>query len=312
MILHHSKNEFNELVALTSKFKGLRAADIERDYDIVLILKRLMNSAFKDSLIFKGGTSLSKCYPDTINRFSEDIDLSLINSINKSNKFMESNLKRVESHLIGDFNYEIIPEERSQLSKSTYIWREDFNKRIKLEIGVNIIDTDYELKPLNTYIYDFLHFNEMKDLILKYDLNPINVETMSIRQTFIDKVFAIKRHVITNQITNKMRHLYDVSRLLVHEEIVDLLKDKIKLKEVVVKTKMNDATYLLKRKVQAGYKPAQKYNLRDWMSSLDTGDNNRSYIRMLNNLVHDDYAGDFNQAIKGLEMIAKHLEQINE
>ncbi|MBK5262824.1 MAG: nucleotidyl transferase AbiEii/AbiGii toxin family protein, partial [Peptostreptococcaceae bacterium] len=44
---------------------------IKKDYFIVKILKNIQDNGFLDNCIFKGGTSLSKCYPNSINRFSE-------------------------------------------------------------------------------------------------------------------------------------------------------------------------------------------------------------------------------------------------
>ena len=50
---------------------------IEKDYWVVWILKRLFSlEKMKSYLTFKGGTSLSKVY-GLIDRFSEDIDLSI-------------------------------------------------------------------------------------------------------------------------------------------------------------------------------------------------------------------------------------------
>ncbi len=50
---------------------------IEKDYWVVWTLERLFSlSDLKDHLTFKGGTSLSKVY-GIIQRFSEDIDLSI-------------------------------------------------------------------------------------------------------------------------------------------------------------------------------------------------------------------------------------------
>ena len=50
---------------------------IEKDFWVTLMLDYLFHkSKFKDYFIFKGGTSLSKCY-NIIDRFSEDIDLIL-------------------------------------------------------------------------------------------------------------------------------------------------------------------------------------------------------------------------------------------
>lgn len=56
---------------------GLNKAIVEKDFWVTLLLDYLFNkSAFKEYFIFKGGTSLSKCF-NLISRFSEDIDLIL-------------------------------------------------------------------------------------------------------------------------------------------------------------------------------------------------------------------------------------------
>jgi hypothetical protein len=49
---------------------------IEKDFWVCWMLDVLFQSSFADSLVFKGGTSLSKVF-GAINRFSEDIDLSV-------------------------------------------------------------------------------------------------------------------------------------------------------------------------------------------------------------------------------------------
>ncbi len=49
---------------------------MEKDFFVCWLLSILFESKFSESLVFKGGTSLSKIF-GAINRFSEDIDLSL-------------------------------------------------------------------------------------------------------------------------------------------------------------------------------------------------------------------------------------------
>lgn len=57
--------------------RGIRPTIIEKDFWVCLVLKLLFEkSPFRQSLVFKGGTSLSKVY-GLIERFSEDIDLVL-------------------------------------------------------------------------------------------------------------------------------------------------------------------------------------------------------------------------------------------
>ncbi len=48
---------------------------IKKAFWVCVVLNYLLNeSKFKDYFIFKGGTSLSKCY-NVIKRFSEDVDM---------------------------------------------------------------------------------------------------------------------------------------------------------------------------------------------------------------------------------------------
>ena len=52
-------------------------AIIEKDFWVCWVLRRIYEvMQFRPQMIFKGGTSLSKAY-DAIERFSEDVDLSL-------------------------------------------------------------------------------------------------------------------------------------------------------------------------------------------------------------------------------------------
>ena len=70
------KKIFDYLVRATAEFRNIPEHAVVRDYLICKILERLSKSEFKERCVFKGGTSLSKCYPNTIERFSEDIDLT--------------------------------------------------------------------------------------------------------------------------------------------------------------------------------------------------------------------------------------------
>lgn len=89
MWLHKNKADFIEAVQAVSQGLRIFPALIEKDYYVTLILKRLNEEI--PGLIFKGGTSLSKCYK-AINRFSEDIDLTL-----DSEHLTERQRKRVKA-----------------------------------------------------------------------------------------------------------------------------------------------------------------------------------------------------------------------
>lgn len=73
MNLHHDKEAFAELIIGAANELAIPTNVIEKDYYVTITLKALAEKT-KD-MVFKGGTSLTKCY-QLLDRFSEDIDLS--------------------------------------------------------------------------------------------------------------------------------------------------------------------------------------------------------------------------------------------
>ena len=72
-----SKKERSQAFRIASEKLGYPAYAIEKDFWVTYILDTLFNKIeLHHRILFKGGTSLSKCYK-LIDRFSEDIDLSL-------------------------------------------------------------------------------------------------------------------------------------------------------------------------------------------------------------------------------------------
>ena len=74
MKLHKNKESFIQALAETAAYFNIAAALVEKDYFVTFILREINQRA--PGLLFKGGTSLSKCHK-IIDRFSEDIDLTL-------------------------------------------------------------------------------------------------------------------------------------------------------------------------------------------------------------------------------------------
>ncbi len=72
-----SKDERELFFRAATDIKNMPFEIIEKDYWVVWVLERLFSlEKIKPHLTFKGGTSLSKVY-GLIDRFSEDIDLSI-------------------------------------------------------------------------------------------------------------------------------------------------------------------------------------------------------------------------------------------
>ncbi len=314
MNLHHKTDEFITLINLTSKYYSLPISAIRKDYYITMILNNLANSSYRDIVVFKGGTSLSKCYPNSIKRFSEDIDLTYIPNEDMSNKQISKILKNIEIELANNFKLEKINRERNDRNKSSYIWYNDEYKNdeiIKLEIGSSVKPHPYSKKSLKSYIQSYLEtFNYMNE-ISDFELNSVTVCVLDIERTFIDKIMSVKRHALCSTLTNKVRHIYDVTQLFGIPEIRNLLNDKDKLKELIRITKDTDSHYLEKRNIPNTYNPTEKYSFENWKNFFND-DIRVKYENLHKTLLYTDEKQDFELAIKTFSTIDKILKDIGE
>jgi hypothetical protein len=125
---------FNDLALLndTSEHFKIPIMAIKKDIVLFRVLTNLLHCDQQPNVYFKGGTSISKSYPKVLNRFSEDIDLTLIVSQSHSVKAIEKTMKSLESHLANGLNFMPIPKERSLLGKSSWVYFGDTASRTKL------------------------------------------------------------------------------------------------------------------------------------------------------------------------------------
>ena len=99
MTLHLDSKLFKTAITRTSELLNLAEVYIEKDYWVCYALQILFNSEYKDNIVFKGGTSLSKCYK-IIDRFSEDIDISFFDfDVNTTGSQKKRLLKNLSSAL---------------------------------------------------------------------------------------------------------------------------------------------------------------------------------------------------------------------
>lgn len=73
--------DFSNLIAQSARQLKMPADFVEKDYWVTYVLYRLVKEGV-DDFVFKGGTSLSKGW-NLIDRFSEDIDLLFVPTINR-------------------------------------------------------------------------------------------------------------------------------------------------------------------------------------------------------------------------------------
>lgn len=311
MKLHENPQDFQSLITLAAREKHIPERAVKRDYYIVKVLQLLENSEYAEDCVFKGGTSLSKCYPGSIERFSEGIDLTFYATDGLSRKEIERKLKAIERLMTEGADTELITDERSGTNKSIYFWYGDRENKIKLEIGSSVKPDPFTKRSLKTYIQEYLEAHGHYDDVEECELKEITLNVLSIERTFIDKVMSIRRHAICGTLNTKVRHLYDVTRLFQMEEIQSFLQDKDELKRLIQLTKESDIVYLEKRKTTEDYNPAAAYDFSSWSSCLDSSIQS-IYEQLHKDLLYTDEMQDFGSAVNILSKIGEIFSQIQE
>ena len=310
MKLHEYPEQFRDLISIVAAHKHLPETAIERDYYIVLLLKNLSESEYADRCVFKGGTSLSKCYPGSIERFSEDIDLTYL-GMDESDKVCDKTIKKIEKAMTIGASTEKIDAERSNRSKSMFVWFGDKSNRVKLEIGSSVRPDPYSEKTLKTYIHEFLEEHDGAEDIAKYELHEVKLNVLNIERTFVDKLMSVKRHAICGTIEKKVRHIYDVTRLFSLPEIKEFLENKEELKRLVDITKKTDSYYLNKRNIRQEYNPTGAYDFDSWKHHL-TEQVRSTYENLHRELLYTNEPQNSDDALHAFSQISEILKNIGE
>lgn len=253
--------------ALFSKYEndfGINKAIVEKDFLVTFLLDYLFHkSKFKDYFIFKGGTSLSKCF-NLISRFSEDIDLILkwnyltdddpnnersntkqlkyneeISRLAQEflkNEFVPTLSNELKELINDDFKLEINPLEPQTVNFS---YTRLFNasdagilQYIKLEIGPLAALTPTEIATISPLIKD------LNLPLLTYD--STSIETVSVIRTFWEKVTRLHQEAhrpeTTQMPSRYSRHYYDIY-CIGHSKYKDLALADLKLLKTVASFK---------------------------------------------------------------------------
>lgn len=313
MTLHLEPELFSQLIILTSRYRSIPERAVRRDYWIVYMFMQLSKSDYVEKVVFKGGTSLSKCYPNSIDRFSEDIDLTFNTNENLTSRQYEQHLKTIEKIMTNGLLVEKINTERSERNKSSYVWFNDANDKVKFEIGSSVRPDPFGYKKIKSYIQEYLEYIGNTEAIRDYGLKEVSIQVLHISRTFIDKLFAIKRHTLGGTIKNKIRHIYDVTKIYNLDEIQEFLSNKPQLKQIISLTKATDTYYLEKRcKSTGNYNSLESYNFEQWKELLHTDELKNSYESLHIDLLYTNDKQLYERALNTLEVIGQLFIEIDE
>ena len=219
MNLHHDKEAFKELVVAAANELAISASVIEKDYYVTIILKALSESL--DDIVFKGGTSLTKCY-QLLDRFSEDTIVNVMDTYG----FSITNLDATRSRR----NYNCYRADYPSMYEKSNVLKPE----LVVETYVALLPFPTTKRTVDNYIYRFLKKINKMDLALKYDLMPFEILTQTIERTLVDKVFALCDYYIQGEVTGHSRHLYDIYKIFnaigINDEVRKLIPEVRKVR----------------------------------------------------------------------------------
>ncbi len=217
--LHENREEFKNAVLYTSFINKLSPVVIEKDYYVTLVLKGM-----KDRLpfiVFKGGTSLSKCHK-VIKRFSEDIDVTIDTKLTQGQMGKVKDVIKVVANELG-LDIPNIGETHSRRSYNKYLLAyktilEDsdssgLSPTVILETSFTEVAFPIVIMPVHSYIGDMLQTEE-PGLIGEFGSLSFEMKVQGINRTLVDKVFAICDYYLKGDVRRYSRHIYDIYKLL--------------------------------------------------------------------------------------------------
>lgn len=243
MNLHLNKELFRETIDTLNTKTGVAIDIIEKDYYVCAVLKELSKKQDYLKAYFKGGTAVYKIL-ENMNRFSEDIDLTVKVLSEESNT---RNKKRLKESALGYKidGLELIKEECidnkgsvTGMYKYTSVYADSeipLQRAGKIQVEstsftVSEPTEKYYIEPL---IYKLASDDEKKILEEKFDISKIEIEIIKLERMFIDKIFAAEFYYIRNMYMDVSKHLYDISILFNNDKIQKLLEDKEELSKLI-------------------------------------------------------------------------------
>ena len=235
---------------------GYSTHAIEKDWWVTMVLKALFQTSCAEYLVFKGGTSLSKCW-DLIERFSEDVDVAIshdffgisrISSKNQRDKLQKASSKYVQEKLIDELDealkqaeisgyaVELEPAESSDKDpqvlyvKYSSLFSENkyLSNWVKVEISCRSLREPFDPMNIRSVIAENYPNEKFAD-------DYFVVNTVSPKRTFLEKVFLLHEALQKGRIhSHRMtRHLYDLHKLMDTAFAEDALSDENLYKTIV-------------------------------------------------------------------------------
>lgn len=238
MNLHENKQLFADLIHFASEALEIDEVYIEKDYWITRSLQRMAQNVNTEKVVFKGGTSLAKAYRLT-NRFSEDIDIAVIDADSFSGNQLKMLIKRLAKDMAEGLEENIVQgvtSKGSRFYKAIYLYPQLTNPvssvvntgQLLIEINTYANPYPYIKQDINSFIFNYLNMINRNDLIEKYGLQSFSLNVLDKRRTIIEKLVSLFRFSFAENphraFAAKIRHFYDLYYLANDKECAEYIQ----------------------------------------------------------------------------------------
>ena len=222
--------EKNEILEMAKRL-GLNPDTVEKDYVLGWLLFGIYNDSNTALWLFKGGTSLRKCFFETF-RFSEDLDFTLSNNSHLDISFLKNTFIEITDFLheeVGieffkdQFKFKVIRKEKGKLSAQGRI---HYNGPLRRKRGIATIKLDLTtdevivLQPVMNRVHH-PYSDELKDGIV--------ANCYAFEEIIAEKVRALAQRM-------RPRDLYDIIHLFRNRNL-------IKNSQLIFKTLQKKCSY---------------------------------------------------------------------
>ena len=236
-----NREDLEEIILNINSRTGIRNDILEKDYYVCLVLKDLASKQDKLQAYFKGGTAVYKML-DHMNRFSEDIDLTV--KVNKSESNNSNRIRLKKSALGYDVkNLKLMSDktiDKKGSITSFYEYDSLFSLNELFKSGIIQIEaTSFTIsEPVSTYIIEPLIYkygtdNEKELLRKKYNISEFKIKIIKLERIFIDKIFAAEFYYERKMYQDVSKHLYDICIMMKNETIQKFLGNKSELNKLI-------------------------------------------------------------------------------
>ena len=237
--LHENSSDFTELLRLTADKFNILQIFIEKDYWLTRALQRMAQNTNAGKVVFKGGTALSKAFQLT-NRFSEDVDIAVIDANSMTGNQLKMLIKRLAKDMASDLEEEVvkgITSKGSRFYRAIYKYQsiaglaaQSTVRQGQLLIEINTYGNPYPFvkQEISSFIGDYLASINRQDLLEEYALKPFTVNVLDKRRTILEKLVSLLRFSFSENtltaLAGKIRHFYDLYYLSNDNECADYIQ----------------------------------------------------------------------------------------